>query len=128
MKAKGPNWGLAFGSGSFLVVWLLGLSANVTIEVVAVRATIATIIGAAVGMLLGQTIEGLHKYANTPPAKGHQIDITLPADEAELRVPPPGELERVVPAEPAGESFKPLDFKKAARQVQTGMKERDGLK
>lgn len=137
MSKRGPNWGLAFGSGSFLLVWSLGFMANVPIEVVAVRATMATILGAMVGILFGQTVSGLRTMYKDGPKKGGKVDFTLPADDLELTVPPvlkdmpqasadkPGSAATAkVPAAPAPEAgFQPLDLKKAARHVETMIQE-----
>ena len=127
MRDNGPNWGLAFGSGSFLIVWLLGFLANISIEVVALRACVATIMGSLVGIVFGQVLRGIQTLKNEQ-AKGVKVDFTLPADEEELVVPPPGapdERSAVVPqAAPApAEAFQPLDFKQAARQIQSTLKE-----
>lgn len=134
MKDSGPNWGLAFGSASFLIVWLLGFLANISIEVIALRACVATILGSLVGLMFGQVLRGIQTIKNDT-AKGSTVDFTLPADELELSVPPPGagmpgDLSGTVPqaspttpsANPA-EAFQPLDFKQAARQIQNTMKE-----
>jgi hypothetical protein len=134
MKDSGPNWGLAFGSASFLIVWLLGFLANISIEVIALRACVATIVGSLVGIVFGQVLRGVQSLKDEQ-VKGQKVDFTLPADDLELTVPPPGQTvpgERtgVVPqaspttpsANPA-EAFQPLDFKQAARQIQNTMKE-----
>ena len=117
-----PNWGLAFGSGSFLLVWCIGILASVPIEIVAVRTAIATVLGAGVGLLFGKVIVGL-KAMFDEPAKGGSVDFTVPASDDELLGA--SELSSVVPqadsAEPA--PFEPLDFKVAARQVQSLMQE-----
>ena len=113
MRSKGPNWGLAFGSASFLIVWLLGLLANVPIDVVSVRATIATILGAVVGLLLGQAVEGLAALMKQVPTKGQRVDFTVASDDNELHMPPASELERIVPEaspHPKAKVFQPLDF------------------
>lgn len=134
MKDSGPNWGLAFGSASFLIVWLLGFLANISIEVIALRACVATIVGSLVGIVFGQVLRGVQSLKDEQ-VKGQKIDFTLPADDMELTVPPPGpaapgERTGVVPqASPAtpsanpAEAFQPLDFKQAARQIQNTMKE-----
>lgn len=134
MKDNGPNWGLAFGSASFLIVWLLGFLTGISIEVIALRSCVATMLGALVGILFGQVIQGVRTLKDEP-AKGQKVDFTLPADDDELLVPKPGpsadERTRVVPQAPAApgpsnnadEAFQPLDFKQAARQIQNTMKE-----
>ena len=53
MKDRGPNWGLAFGSASFLIVWCLGFLSNVAVETIALRSCVATILGAVTGLLMG---------------------------------------------------------------------------
>ncbi|MNY71039.1 hypothetical protein D3C86_2092950 [compost metagenome] len=59
-----------------------------------------------------------------------KVDFTLPADEEELTLPAPGPAEertavvpQAAPAPDAIEAFQPLDFKQAARQIQSTMKE-----
>ena len=153
MKDRGPNWGLAFGSASFLIVWCLGFLANVAIETIAMRACVATMVGALLGIVVGQTLEGLRAMRAevlkgsqvdftvaenlTPPAAGHeasaaQAGATVPAAPAgttSSAVPgtaaPSGAASATVPdASPAvGPDFQPLDFKSAARQIQATMKE-----
>ncbi|HEY9723538.1 MAG TPA: hypothetical protein V6D47_16120 [Oscillatoriaceae cyanobacterium] len=123
MNDRGPNWGLAFGSGAFLLVWCVGFTSGVPIEVVAVRAAMATILGALVGILVGQTMAALRRLAVAPP-KGAKVDFTLPADEEELQAPIVEErkvAKAEAPPEPAG--FEPLDFKKAARKVESVIQE-----
>lgn len=146
MKDRGPNWGLAFGSASFLIVWCVGFLSNVAIETIALRACAATILGALVGIVFGQTLEGVRSL-RAEVLKGSQVDFTVKADPDELTpvgaestVPaaagpasstapgtaaPSGAASATVPdASPAvGPDFKPLDFKSAARQIQATMKE-----
>lgn len=142
MKDRGPNWGLAFGSASFLIVWCLGFLSNVAVETIALRSCVATILGALVGLVVGQTVEGL-RTLRKESQKGSQVDFTVPAGADELA---PAGAEATVPAAPSttapgmgapagaattvpeasaatGPDFKPLDFKAAARQIQATMKE-----
>lgn len=123
MNDREPNWGLAFGSGAFLLVWCLGFTSGVPIEVVAVRAAMATILGALVGILVGQTLGALRRLAVNPP-KGAKVDFTLPAEEDSLKtlVEERKVARAEAPPEPAA-AFEPLDFKKAARHVETVIKE-----
>lgn len=127
MKRRGPNWGLGFGSGSFLIVWCLGFLANLPIDVIAMRACVAVILGALVGIMVGQMIEGLQTIRDDlvrSEQKGTQIDFTLPATEDELIMPGATSAEGRVPqAAGTPETFQPLDFKQAARQVQSMSKE-----
>jgi len=137
MRNKEPNWPLAFGSGSFLLVWLVGFSSGLSLETVAVRGLIGALLGAAVGFGVGHTLTGL-KALKREVAKGQRIDFTLQGDEEEPLAPlgaegplaaaatapaPPSEpdLNRTVPqaapAPAASESFQPIDFKQAAKQV-----------
>lgn len=134
-RDSGPNWGLAFGSGSFLIVWLLGFMANVSIEVIALRACVATILGSLVGILVGQVAQGIQALKDDQ-TKGKKFDFTVPADDAELAGPlgahaDSDERTSVVPqaagvpnpSTNAAEAFQPLDFKQAARQIQNTMKD-----
>lgn len=142
MKDRGPNWGLAFGSGSFLIVWSLGFLSGVPIEVIALRACIATMLGAVLGIVIDQTLEGIRSLKEDLK-KGSQVDFTVPAsaeetgtapqtpstpESASQRVPqaPPAAAEGPgVPPPPASgtDGFAPLDFKQAARQVQASLKD-----
>lgn len=136
MKDNGPNWGLAFGSASFLIVWLIGFLTGLSIEVIALRSCVATMLGALVGILFGQVLRGVQTLKDDL-GKGRKVDFTLPADDDELLVPKPGpsadERTSVVPQAPGAaapgpsnntaEAFQPLDFKQAARQIQNTMKE-----
>lgn len=126
MKRNGPNWGLAFASGSFLIVWCLGFLAQLPIEVVAVRAAIAVLLGAVVGLLVGRMLEVLarmQELAAQSAAKGLHVDFTVASDMSADDEAAPDERTLVVPAAPiAGESgFQPLDFKQAARHVQSSL-------
>lgn len=133
MKDRGPNWGLAFGSGSFLIVWLLGFLSHVPIETIALRACVATMMGAVVGMMVEQTLEGIRSLKEDMK-KGQQVDFTVQADDDEAA--PPAEAasaSRTVPAAPPPApppapaaddgGFAPLDFRQTARQVQATVKE-----
>jgi hypothetical protein len=136
VRDNGPNWGLAFGSASFLIVWLLGFLNGLSIEVIALRSCVATIMGSLVGILFGQVLQGI-KTLKDEQAKGQKVDFTLPAEDDELTMPLPGAsaetLSSVVPqasspatpapSKNAAEAFQPLDFKQAARQIQNTMKE-----
>lgn len=142
MKDRGPNWGLAFGSASFLIVWCLGFLSNVAVETIALRSCVGTILGAVIGMLVGQTLEGL-RTLRTETAKGSKVDFTVPAAADELTAtdapaagatttstapgasPAATSASTTVPEAPAavGPDFKPIDFKSAARQIQATMKE-----
>ncbi|MFP5503470.1 MAG: hypothetical protein ACLGIN_13355 [Candidatus Sericytochromatia bacterium] len=137
MKDRGPNWGLAFGSGSFLIVWSLGFLSGVPIEVIALRACIATMLGAVLGIVVDQTLEGIRSLKEDLK-KGSQVDFTVPAsaeetvpqapptpESASQRVPqaPPSAAEAPGVPPPADDGFAPLDFKQAARQVQASLKD-----
>jgi hypothetical protein len=139
VKDSGPNWGLAFGSASFLIVWMLGFLTGLSVEVIALRACVATMLGSLVGLLFGQVIAGI-KAVKDDPTKGTKVDFTVAADDDDLDellkspVPAPGERTATVPqTSPApglsapsantAEAFQPLDFKQAARQIQNTMKE-----
>lgn len=134
MKERGPNWGLAFGSGAFLIVWSLGFLSGVPIEVIAMRACVATMLGAVLGIVVDQTLEGIRSLKEDLK-KGSQVDFTVPASADETQAPStdPTVLSQRVPQAPppeaappspnAADGFTPLDFKQAARTVSAAMKE-----
>ena len=133
MRDSGPNWGLAFGSASFLIVWCLGFLSGLSIEVIALRACVATMVGALVGLVFDQTLRGI-RAIQEDQSKGSKVDFTVPAGDDELPASPaadrspsePSERTSVVPQasdDAPGEAFQPLDFKTAARQIQSTMKE-----
>jgi hypothetical protein len=139
VKDSGPNWGLAFGSASFLLVWTLGFLAGLSVDVIALRACVATMLGSLVGLLFGQVLAGIKAVKDETP-KGSQIDFTVAADDDLDELLKPGaagamgaERTATVPAAATpgpsapsvntAEAFQPLDFKQAARQIQNTMKE-----
>lgn len=130
VKSRETNWGLAFGSGSFLLVWCLGHLAQVPIDVLLLRSTIGAILGALVGLLVGQTVRGLvSMYEEIDKGRqitGGTVDFTVgtpEAEHAELRVPaaPIVETKQESATDPA--AFKPIDYKQAAKQVQSMIQE-----
>lgn len=123
LRDNEPNWGLAFGSGSFLIVWCLGFAAHVPFETLVMRATVGAVLGTLLGVVVGYTITGLRALREDLD-KGARVDFTVGDDEPLLpkqEQAPEGEAELVVPAAPGGEAepFKPIDFKNAAKQVQS---------
>lgn len=128
MRDNEPNWGLAFGSGSFLIVWCLGIVADVPFETMMMRATVGAVLGTLLGVVVGYTISGLQALREDLD-KGARVDFTVGDDEPLLPPRPEkpaataevGEVrEQVVPqaaAEP--EPFQPIDLKSAAKQVQS---------
>jgi hypothetical protein len=116
-----PNWKLAFGSVSFLLVWVLGLMAGVGLGMVLFRALTAAALGTALGAVVGMTLKGLKNLANEPPApRGGKLDVLVADEPAEE--PPPAEASKVVPQAEA-DPFQPIDFKAAAKHVQGLVKE-----
>ena len=116
MRRHEPNWGLGFGSGAFLLVWCLGFLANVPMDVLVLRATIGAIAGSLVGILVGQTLQGLSamrdslEKTDAARATGTVVDYTVSGGTDELRA--------TVPAAGDGdEAFKPVDYKQAAKSV-----------
>lgn len=116
-----PNWGLGFGSGSFLLVWCLGFLANVPMDVLVLRATIGSIAGCLVGILVGQTVQGLSamraslEKADAARSTGTVVDFTVSGGTDELRSTVPAARET---ADGSGEDgFKPVDYKTAAKSV-----------
>lgn len=128
MRDNEPNWGLAFGSGAFLIVWCLGFVANVPFETLMMRATVGAVLGTLLGVVVGYTITGLRALREDLD-KGARVDFTVGADEPLLplrpeKAPAPEDETRelVVPAAEA-EPFKPIDYKNAAKQVQSMVQE-----
>jgi hypothetical protein len=126
-----PNWGLAFGSGSFLIVWCLGFAADVPFETLMMRATVGAVLGTLLGVMVGYTLTGLRTLREDLD-KGARVDFTVGEDEEPLLARPEaaprptagadGESrEAVVPQapEPEHDPFKPIDYKAAAKQVQS---------
>ena len=135
MRDNEPNWGLAFGSGSFLIVWCLGIVASVPFETMMMRATVGAVLGTLLGVVVGYTISGLQALREDLD-KGARVDFTVGDDEPLLPPKPEkaaavdrashdGEVrEQVVPqAEAAPDPFQPIDFKHAAKQVQSVVQE-----
>jgi hypothetical protein len=119
IRNREPNWKLAFGSGSFLLVWVLGLMAGVPLPWVLMRACIAAMLGTALGAVVGMTLRGLKSLANEPPApRGSKLDVMVTDDAEEApSEPAPAEATKVVP-QAANDPFQPIDFKQAAKHVQ----------
>ena len=123
-----PNWGLAFGSGAFLIVWCLGFVANVPFETLMMRATVGAVLGTLLGVVVGYTLHGLRALREDLDNKGGRVDFTVGDDEplmptrpakAEAAEAPPEVREAVVPEATAPDPFQPIDFKNAAKQVQS---------
>lgn len=130
MRDNEPNWGLAFGSGSFLIVWCLGFVADVPFETLLMRATVGAVLGTLLGVVVGYTISGLRALREDLD-KGSRVDFTVGEDEPLL--PPKPEpaptpasevREQLVPqAEASPDPFQPIDYKSAAKQVQSVVQE-----
>jgi hypothetical protein len=121
-----PNWKLAFGSGAFLLVWILGNLARVPLDTVLTRAVIGGALGAALGAVVGMTLKGLRALANENEAKGQRVDFTVPADESELATATgegEGEEATVVVPQAPEPAFQPIDYKSAAKHIQGLMSE-----
>ncbi|MDB5097843.1 MAG: hypothetical protein JWM80_2264 [Cyanobacteria bacterium RYN_339] len=130
VRDREPNWKLAFGSGSFLLVWVLGLMAGVPLPWVLMRACVAAGLGLALGAVVGMTLKGLRTLAHEPPPpRGGKLDVMVQDDlaaemAAEMAAEKAAETEatKVVPQAPA-DPFQPIDFKQAAKHVQGLMSE-----
>lgn len=121
-RNREPNWKLAFASGAFLLVWVLGLGAGVSLELVLFRALTAAALGWALGAVVGMTLKGLRSLANEPPPpRGGMLDVMVADDEAG-EAPAEEEASKVVPQAEA-DPFQPIDFKAAAKHVQGLVKE-----
>src|SRR5262245_56312691 len=83
IRDRSANWKLAFGAGAFLLVWVLGLSRGLPLDIVLVRAAVGAALGAIVGAVVGMTLKGLTDLA-AEPEKGVHLDVTVPAGEDEL--------------------------------------------
>jgi hypothetical protein len=120
-RDREPNWKLAFGSGSFLLVWLLGIVANLPLDLVLFRSAIAACLGACLGAVVGMTVRGVLNLAKEPD-KGQRVDFTVPVGTDELNLPNapefPSEASKVVAAATPADGFQPIDFKQAAKHVQ----------
>jgi hypothetical protein len=141
-KHAGPNWGLAFGAGSFLLVNALGLSHDIPVDLIAVRALTATIAGAACGVIFGKTVEAFKEILSQNTKSGG-VNFALPEmgpESLDLMLDKPVNIEALVPkdirneeqqAEKAADkesvekgsakvdtSFQPIDLKSASKHVQ----------
>jgi hypothetical protein len=122
-----------------LIVWTLGFLTGLSVEVIALRACVATMLGSLVGLLFGQVIAGI-KAVQADPGKGTKVDFTVDSDDDDLdellKAPVSAPAERTAtvpqassvpgpsaPSANTAEAFQPLDFKQAARQIQNTMKE-----
>lgn len=135
MRDNEPNWGLAFGSGAFLIVWCLGFVANVPFETLLMRATVGAVLGTLLGVVVGYTINGLRALReDLDKDKGGRVDFTVGDDEPLVPAKPDAAAAPKAPAAeddarelvvPAAEPdpFKPIDFKHAAKQVQSVVQE-----
>lgn len=124
-RNREPNWKLAFASGFFLLVWVLGLGAGVGLGLVLFRALTAAALGWALGAVVGMTLKGLKNLANEPPPpSGTKLDVMVADDvdpeAAEEEAEP--EATKVVPQAPA-DPFQPIDYKAAAKHIQGLVKE-----
>lgn len=120
MRDREPNWKMAFGSGAFLVVWLLGLAAGLPLDLVLFRAVVGALLGAVLGVVVGMVLKGLADLAREPE-KGHRVDFTVAAGDEEMPAPGmemPAEAARVVPQAAPADPFTPIDLKSAAKHVQ----------
>lgn len=119
-RDREPNWKLAFGSGAFLLVWLLGLAADLPLDVALFRAAVAAALGSVMGVVVGMTLGGLKRLAHGDN-KGGRVDFTVPAaaDElvASVAAAEQAEATRTVP-QAASDPFTPIDYKQAAKHVQ----------
>lgn len=132
MREQEPNWGLAFGSGSFLIVWCLGMVSHVPFEVSLGRATVAAVLGTLLGVVVGYTLTGLKTLRSGLDAtndKGARVDFTvgedldpLPSEKAMKDHGTDGS-ELSGGQVPAEQPFKPIDYKSSAKQVQSAAKE-----
>jgi hypothetical protein len=126
IRNREPNWKLAFGSGSFLLVWLLGVVSSLPLDLVLFRSVIAAGLGSCLGAVVGMTLRGVLNLAKEPE-KGRRVDYTVPVgtDELDLASAPdlPSEASKVVPAASPQDVFQPIDFKQAAKHVQGLVKE-----
>lgn len=139
MRDQEPNWGLAFGSGSFLIVWCVGFLSKVPFEDLIGRAVVAAMMGTLLGVMVGYTISGIKAMREDLDKKGHRVDFTVGDDDEPLPQPltarpraktgalgdegGEGVRERVVPAAEGAEGFQPLDYKAQAKQVQSMVQE-----
>jgi hypothetical protein len=125
-RNREPNWKLAFASGFFLLVWVLGLGAGVNLGMVLFRALTAAALGWALGAVVGMTLKGLKNLANEPPPpRGGKLDVMVADDDPlaeDAAEEAPTEASKVVP-QAAADPFQPIDFKAAAKHVQGLVKE-----
>jgi hypothetical protein len=118
------SWGGIFGSAAGLITLFICFMINVPFEVLVGRVTVAGLLGALAGVIVGYLLGAIaamkEKQAAEGDDKGGRVDFTVGEDEPVVRAGgvtrPPGE--RLTGGGEA-EAFQPLDLKSSARQIQS---------